>query len=273
MFRTIFTNRCMPALPILLIASFAVLPNEATAQETPLSIRVLSYNIHHGEGTDGKVDLERLAAVIRSANPDLVALQEVDNRTQRTGQIDQTARLAELTGMHAEFCKQLDYEGGDYGQAVLSRFPISESTIHWLPGIPDRERRIAAEVTVVVGEQKLKIVTTHLHHNNTAIRMQQASALNEIFMDHKDPVILAGDLNAVPESDVVSTLSTSWISATSNSDSPRLTFPSHKPERQLDYVLIRSTKMLRPVSSQVLAEAVVSDHRALLVELRLSTIE
>lgn len=269
----ISTNRSMPAILFVFSLSFVVPYIEGMAQEKPVSIRVLSYNIHHGEGTDGRVDLERSAAVIRSARPDLVALQEVDNKTQRTGHVDQTARLAELTGMRAMFCKQLDYEGGDYGQAVLSRLPISEPTIHWLPGQPDRERRIAAEVTVEMGKRKLIFITTHLHHNNAEIRTQQANALNEIFMARTDPVILAGDLNALPDSAVLSVLNTSWTSATLNSDSPTFTFPSPRPERQLDYVLTRSAKTLLPVSSQVLAEAMASDHRPLLVEFSFSTRE
>ena len=103
-------------------------------------LRALSYNIHHGRGGDDQVDLERTAKVINDCHPDLVALQEVDCRTQRTGGIDQTAELAKLTGLHAQFARQIDFEGGQYGQALLSRWPLSDLQIHWLPGEPERER-------------------------------------------------------------------------------------------------------------------------------------
>ena len=117
--------------------------------------------------------------------------------------MDQTTRPAELTGLHGQFCKQLDYEGGEYGQAVLSRFPVSLPSIHWLPGKPDRERRIAAEVTVGVGGLKLAFVTTHLHHANKEIRLQQAHAINELFADRKGPT-------KVPDESIASDIGLWW---------------------------------------------------------------
>src|SRR5690242_8494338 len=83
----------------------------------PAALRVLSYNIHHGEGTDGKLDLDRIAAVIKAQKPDLVAVQEVDRNTKRTNQVDQAAVLGKLTGLHAAFARAIDLQGGEYGQA------------------------------------------------------------------------------------------------------------------------------------------------------------
>ena len=241
-----------------------------TAEE-PLTLRILCYNIHHGEGTDGHVDLPRLAEIIREASPDLVALQEVDDRTARTGQIDQTAALARLAGMNGRFVHQLDYEGGRYGQAVLSRHPMSDVTVHWLPGTPDRERRIAGSVNVKIRGTELMFVTTHLHHNNEEFRRRQASRLNELFADAAPPtagplVILTGDLNATPDSQPLQILSQQWQSATAGQP-PFLTFPADKPERQLDYVLFRPRQRVTVLSSTVLDEPLASDHRPLLVEL------
>lgn len=98
------------------------------AQCAPWRIRVLTYNIHHGEGLDGKVDLGRIAQVIQQAAPDVVALQEVDLGTERTGRVDQAAELGRLTGLHAVFGKAFDYSGGRYGAALLSRWSIQEAT-------------------------------------------------------------------------------------------------------------------------------------------------
>ena len=137
-------SRTFVRFPALCVFAAVAMLNDCqglSAQEHTL--RVLCYNIHHGEGVDGKVDLIRQAGVIKSCSPDLVALQEVDDRTERTGRIDQTARLAELTGLEGRFVHQLDYEGGRYGQAILSKFPMSDVALHWLPGMPDRERRMA----------------------------------------------------------------------------------------------------------------------------------
>lgn len=250
-----------------LAAGMCSAPAASAEESAPGRLRVLCYNIHHGEGTDGRIDLHRLAEVIRRAKPDVVALQEVDKRTNRTGRIDQTAVLAELTGLHGRFGKQLDYDGGEYGQAILSRFPLSEVTVKWLPGVPERERRIVAAAIIQVDDLKLTFASTHLHHNNAAIREDQARALNEVFAAEDQTVILAGDLNAVPDSKPISILKQHWNVAT---DGPGHlpTYPAVQPERQLDYVLFRPGNRLRVCSVTVIEEPLASDHRPLLVELQ-----
>ncbi len=229
--------------------------------EAKPTLRVLCYNVHHGEGTDGKVDLPRLARVIRAADPDLVALQEVDRKTKRTGGVDQTAELARLTGLHGRFGRAIDYDGGEYGQAILSRFPLGDGTVHTLPGEPAREQRIAFEVRVTVGGKELAFVTTHLHHQEAALRERQAAKLNELFAGAKVPVVLAGDLNATPDSKVAELLGAKWTIATTGAK--LLTYPAAEPTKQLDYVLVRGDGF-RPASSAVIAEAVASDHRPVL---------
>jgi len=236
---------------------------------SPTSIRVLTYNIHHGRGSDEKVDLVRVAEVIKAARPDVVALQEVDDQTQRTGHVDQTAELARLVGMNAEFIHQIDFEGGRYGQAVLSKFPMSAPQLHWLPGNPDRERRMAGAVTIDLGARSILFVTTHLHHANETFRELQAQELNLLFAPEdacERIVILAGDLNATPESGSLRILSQRWRSATAD-NSDILTFPATNANRQLDYILFRPEQKLQLVSADVIAESMASDHRPVVVEL------
>ena len=108
----------------VLICVLAVLPASVAWAELPDEIRVLTYNIHHGEGVDGKFDLPRIADVIKLASPDLVALQEVDQGTARASGVDQPAELARLTGMKVVFGRNIDFQGGGYGTAVLSRLPV-----------------------------------------------------------------------------------------------------------------------------------------------------
>lgn len=258
--------RC-PALCVLAATAMLIAGPRLSAQEHTL--RVLCYNIHHGEGVDGKVDLMRQAEVIKSCSPDLVALQEVDDRTERTGRIDQTARLAELTGLEGRFVHQLDYEGGRYGQAILSKLPMSEVTRHWLPGMPDRERRMAGAVEVRVGALKLIFVTTHLHHNNETFRQQQTIQLNKVFAKDAGedalPIILAGDLNATPDSSPLRTLGEEWQSSTEG-QTAMLTFPAGNPERQLDYILSRPKGRVIVRSVKVIDEHIASDHCPLLAE-------
>lgn len=262
LFRSIPWILCCWALIGGVLQTPAGLPEEPSRR-----LRVLCYNIHHGEGTDGRRDLSRLAEVIRRAEPDLVALQEVDDRTNRTGRVNQTAVLAQLTGLQARFAKQLDYDGGGYGQAILSRYPLSGVTVHWLPGMPDRERRIVASCTLTIDDLKLTFASTHLHHADASIREMQAQALNQLFASDDESVILAGDLNATPGSRPLEILKQHWQSAT-DSSTDLFTYPAGHPERQLDYVLFRPQGRFRVHSVQVIEEPVASDHRPLLVELR-----
>ena len=111
-------------LPLALALAAGGRP-DATGRHEPapaaVVLRVLSYNIHHGEGLDGRIDLSRQAEIMKREEPDLVALQEVDRGTVRSGSVDQLAELARLTGLAPVFGQTIALQGGDYGVGVLSR--------------------------------------------------------------------------------------------------------------------------------------------------------
>ena len=119
-------------------------------QSAPPQLRVLTYNIHHGEAMDGMFDYERLARVITDVNPDVVALQEVDRGTRRASGADQPALLEELTGLQAVFGHALIYEGGEYGEALLSRWPLDQVRSYHLPFEPHQEPRTALTARIVL---------------------------------------------------------------------------------------------------------------------------
>ena len=112
------------AAAALLLAAVCLCAARAPAARGRVSLRVMSYNIHVGVGMDKKQDLKRIADVIKLYNCDLVGLQEVDRGVERTGRVDEIRELARLTGMDYAFAHNLDYQGGQYGVAVLSRFPM-----------------------------------------------------------------------------------------------------------------------------------------------------
>jgi endonuclease/exonuclease/phosphatase family metal-dependent hydrolase len=233
-------------------------------------LRILSYNIHHGRGMDGRVDLKRVADVISACSPDLVALQEVDQRVNRSGKVSQIGELSELTGLNGVFAKQIDYDGGEYGQAILSRWPISDLKVIWLPGEPDRERRILAVAKIQLASNPMMFATTHLHHNNPSIRLEQAIAINRELGSSSLPVILGGDLNAEPSSPTLTEISRAWTVI--GSANQLKTFPSEQPDKQLDYICYRPQDAFRVVSSKVIAEPIASDHRPVLGILELFSV-
>lgn len=255
------------------IGLFFLCGTTVVAQSTrqPARITVLTYNIHHGRGHDGEVDLERIAKVIRQQKPDFVALQEVDNRTNRTGRVDQTAELARLSKMHGYFFKQIDFDGGEYGQAILSRFEAGELAQQMLPGTPEREQRLLGRARFEIAGHSLWLATTHLHHANARIREQQVEAINADVAQIATtdvPVILCGDFNAVPASRALTLISRAWKNSTGGQPIP--TFPATKPARQIDYIFLRPAAALRVIAVKGVAEEVASDHSPLLVELEFS---
>lgn len=227
-------------------------------------LRVMCWNLHHGVGEDDKLDLERIAAVIRAQKPDLVALQEVDNKCRRSKSVDQAAELAKLTGLSGAFGKAMDHDGGEYGQAILSRFPIGDTQVHRLPG--DGEPRIAFEAAVKIEGKEVRMITVHLDHQQDERRLKQAETVSKALENHHEPMILAGDFNDVPGSPPLGVFSVPWKPLAKKD--PVLTCPAGKPEVEIDHIIVRGLEPASPV--EVLPEAVASDHRPLVVTVKLA---
>ena len=247
---------------IILAAIPAAAARGGARQQTTL--RILAYNIRHGAGMDDRVDLERAARVIRQVNPDLVALQEIDNETTRTDLVDQAERLGQLTGMHHVFGGFMDYREGAYGMALLSRFPFVETVNHRLPD--GQEPRTALTALVRLGTDGPEILLAGIHlYRSAAERMAQARRLVEIFEGETRPVILAGDFNSTPDSDVIRLLARTWQIPDKGSD--HLTFPSVEPRREIDFIMFRPAGAFAVAAIDVIEEPVASDHRPLVLDL------
>ena len=225
-------------------------------------LRLLAYNIHHGEGMDGKLDLERIAKVIAAEKPDLVALQEVDNGCKRSGSVDQAAELAKLLKMEHRFGKFMDYQGGEYGMAVLSRLEIEETVIHKLP--KGAEPRIALEVVVKspIWPGKFSFVGIHNDWMNEVLRVQQIKVLQIGLKDRKHPIILAGDFNAEPKSDSLMKLKEDrWKMLR---DGRKNTWSASEPKVEIDFFFAKGLPAFH-FEDTVIVEEVASDHRPIAV--------
>jgi endonuclease/exonuclease/phosphatase family metal-dependent hydrolase len=264
-------------LGILVTFAFAV----AGRAELPAELRVLTYNIHHGEGVDGKFDLRRIAAVIKSAAPDLVALQEVDQGTARASGVDQPAELARLTGMEVVFGRNIDFQGGSYGTAVLSRLPVkAHSSVKlqsFYEGTEEHPEQRGVQIVEIgePGEAGLVFLCTHLDYRlDERERMASAETINDLAAKYGERhMILAGDLNAEPESRVMREFEKRWkiVGAPTPSDNGApslLTYPSDTPTKWIDYILVRPTEHWEVVEMRVIEERIASDHRPLLAVLR-----
>ena len=230
--------------------------------DSQTSLRVVCYNIRHGRGMDNVVDLTRTANAIKALNPDLVAIQEVDLNTQRTN-ADQPKILGEKLGMHYAFGKAIGYQGGEYGLLVLSRFPILEHQMIILPQEGNQEQRGLQIAKIGIPDAKGKIIrfaNTHLGGSQSAIETQ-SDRVNALLSDGDEPVILAGDFNARPESTAIQTLLKHWTDATDKTP----TAPSNNPQKKIDYIFYKPPSRLKVKETKIVQDSITSDHLPVLV--------
>lgn len=252
----------------------------ATAQEGIDDLRVMTYNIKHGQGNDDceeedrgegtppasqcAVDLERTADVIASLEPDIVAIQEVDRSWARSGNVDQPTELVEALDMNACFGANLDHgpdqhadEPHEYGTLILSTFAIESCNNTFLPTDDGWEQRGLLEVRLDIdGIGEVAILNTHLQAGRagdeegaTRQRTEQADAIAERIAEIDVPVILMGDFNAEPDDEELTSLRDSelglqdaWqVAGEEGSDgNTSPAAPDEDPERRIDAIFVSS---------------------------------
>ena len=237
---------------------------------TAQPLRVMSYNIHHGEGLDQKLDLERIAKVILDAKADLVGLQEVDRGCERTQKRDLPAELAKLTAMHVAFEKNIPYQGGEYGNAVLTKFPIkSAKNTHYKMIRPGEQRGVLQLVLDIRGREVL-FMNTHIDYRpDDTERLMNTDELKQIVAAAgTKPIILCGDFNSIPGTQthekMKAFLTDTW-EVVGQGDG--FSFPVRTPTKRIDYIYI-SRATIEPVKMDVLRSE-ASDHLPVIAELRL----
>ena len=236
------------------------------------TLRLLTYNIRHAQNDSGAIDVKSLADFILKIKPDVVALQEVDSVCNRSKKIDIAAELGKLTGMYYYFGKAMNYDGGGYGEAILSRLPIISITTLALPIQPDKKRepRAAIEAVVEIAKGKtIKFIATHLDHlEDETDRLMQTQFLADRYSNEAIPFIISGDLNALPGSKAMQTLYK--VATQPAKDKSLFTFPADVPVKKIDYFLLSKNYKWQCTKFEVPEEKHLSDHRPVLMELRIN---
>ncbi len=251
-----------------LVTQFAWPSGGTSDQPAPDRLRVVSYNIKHGFGNDNRIDLARTGSVLNNLHADIIGLQEVDNQVRRSGGVDQATWLGEQLKMHSAFGSFMDYDGGRYGLAILSRYPIESSEEIRLPEGNEPRVAVACKIKLPSGQF---VTAVNLHFDwvrDDTFRYAQATKLAEFLSGLETPYILLGDFNDVMSSRTLALLSEGTLDA-KIPDSDRLTFSSVEPKREIDFVFASPVSAWRLIDSRVLDAKVTSDHRPVLAVLEL----
>ena len=244
----------------------AVLSGEVRAQKRTFTLRILTYNIYHGEATDGSIDMDLFASIINEVKPDLVALQEVDKNAQRTGVIDITSELSKRTGLPGYFVKHRDFQGGEYGNAILSRFPVTGIDV--IDGYKSGESGITIPFAHVklADDAQLIFNCTHLSTRLEDRKAQAQQLLDYYAQNHRAPMIITGDLNAEPHHEEIKMLLEHFSEADT---SYQYTFSSRStPSKKIDYILHPRSEQWKVLERRVLWRGDASDHCAVFAVLQ-----
>lgn len=243
--------------------------NAAESTPTP-PLRIFCYNIHHGEGLDGKVDLNRIAQLIKDSGAQVAALQEVDRNMARTQRVDIAKELARQLGWSAYFSPNLrTKEGGEYGNALLTALPVSGWKNTILPQGRPTEPRGLLQATVRFQEQEVEILTTHLDADRRDDeRLRQAPAVLAALtqLPANRPFVLCGDFNDSPKGPAYALLAAavkdSWGELYPNEKG--YTIPANKPTSRIDFFWTKPS-LIKPTKVTVL-NSLASDHLPLVGE-------
>lgn len=243
-----------------------------------MALRVMSFNVHHGVGVDGRLDLARTAAVIAASGAEVVGLQEVDRHlSDRSGRVDQAGWLGAHLGMHVAYGATIDRDPDDptdraaprrrYGNAVLSRHPVLGRRVVPLPADAGAEPRGLLEVLVSVDGTDVRVATTHLQNRSARQRRAQAAAIVAALGTDPRPTVLVGDMNAEPDSPEVGLLTAvfddAWAAVGAGDG---WTFDAATPHARIDYVL--STPDVVARAARVVPSG-ASDHLPVVADLHL----
>ena len=241
----------------LLFIFAALFTFSAQAQNT---LKLMSYNIKNANGMDNVCNFQRIANVINNTSPDVVAIQEVDSMTNRSGQKYVLGEIAERTQMHGYFAPAIDYDGGKYGIGLLTKqLPLRLQTLP-LPGREEARTLILAEFADYI------YCCTHMSLTEED-RMKSLELVKAFTSSSTKPLFLAGDMNAEPESGFIKELQKDFQIL---SNPKQHTFPAPDPKETIDYIatLKQNAKGFAVISAKVINEPMASDHRPILVELR-----
>lgn len=243
------------------------------------TLRVVTWNIHHAEGADGRVDIDRIAARLKELDADVVFLQEVDRQTRRSGNVDQPTVLAHRLGMWSCFGDFMPYDGGQYGLCILSRWPLRDVGNVQLPAGQLEPRTVLVATLPLQPGLDIRLFNVHLDWlEDDQNRYAQGQALlgvvtADVAAMGKGPAIIAGDFNDGLGSRTLNLFQADFVQASNVAnaafDGPAVvtgTWPAEQPTQEIDFVFVHPGGRLTAAGSQSVEAKGASDHRPVVAE-------
>lgn len=233
------------------------------------TLKVMSFNIHHGTDANEKDNLAEMGAFIKSSGADIVGLQEVDSVCKRSGKVDQMKELALITGMHYAFIRHFAYDGGAYGVGILSKYPIEgvkDAKLSLLKTTETRKNLALLAADIQLPEGKLVTFATAHFTLDAETRLRQAKETIDFLKQSKYPSIFTGDLNAEPKTSEIVYLEGYFTDADTKN---QFTFPIGKATKRIDYIYFQKEHLRSVKKVTVFNDNVLSDHLPLMAELEL----
>jgi len=231
-------NLNLRLLLFVLIAALlvAVSANETSAQKLSgeVEIKTMTYNIYSAR----KMGIEAIAAVIRKVNPDVVSLQEVERNTD-VNPMDFPKEIAALTGMkYYFFAHALTLKKGDYGNVILSKYPLLQTkSIHLGVANDGDDTRSFGYALLEKDGKQFYFATTHLgYKKDDATRLKQIAEILKEIKNLKQPIILGADLNSRPNSQTMPALQ-KWFTLPCQISNCEWTVPTPKPTYTCDWLI------------------------------------
>lgn len=249
-------------------------------------LRIATYNIGKNEAADNVTDFTALNAAIKNIAADIIAVPEVDNKTARSQKIDQLKTIADANQYYYAFGKALDFDGGEYGLGVLSKYKIQQTQVIKLPS-GDAEQRIAllAQVDVPGFDSPVLVMVTHLDwQKDPTLRVEQARYLLDIsigdakteFKDIASSVkILAGDFNSTRDEQPLKEIGY-FFNPVEKKGTDYRTWPAVNPALDIDHIFTFKgqkwdvKKIDIPHNSAKFTWSSASDHLPFIADLQLT---
>lgn len=232
---------------------------EAYLEDEDNTVNIMSYNIKSGQGMDGKRDIKRAAQVIQEACPDIIGLNEVQYKTTLSGFKDQCEQIAEPLGYNHVFGRSINYKGGGYGNALITKYPILESQVHILPkprGVKGEERSILKCKLDINGKYVYAMVT-HLGLSFEE-RKEAIIYIEKLVSECEYPVLLLGDFNVESISPEMKPIhNVLEDSAVLVQQDKIRTFNAERPTARIDFIFVSESIN---VSSANVIDSQASDH-------------